>query len=297
MRRLLSFVAPLALVLPAAAQAPCGAVPGVTVTVTPPVTSPGQTVELTLTNGSDQGLTLPSSCAAGAVFPDASCTAPAVKHFVCLTVLTGVPPGQSVTQRWDQTDDFELPVPPGTYSFSVLYFDETFTAHACCASVTIAPEPGAPFCFGDSGCPCGNEDPSGSAGCRNSTGSGATLSAAGSTSVAADDLALHATGCPPGESGLFFVGGAVFSPQFVGDGLACTGGVFRYFPGVTGPGGTFDLTGPVASAPAGLIQAGDTRHFQAWTRDVLCGPPPAPCPSPCGNNSNLTNGYTVLFTP
>ena len=30
------------------------------------------------------------------------------------------------------------------------------------------------------------------------------------------------------------------------------------------------------------ILPGETRHFQAWTRDVLCGPPPMPCPSPCG---------------
>ena len=45
------------------------------------------------------------------------------------------------------------------------------------------------------------------------------------------------------------------------------------------------------------ITPGDTRYFQAWTRDVLCGPPPAPCPSPCAMNSNLSSGAVITFTP
>ena len=159
---------------------------------------------------------------------------------------------------------------------------------------TLGIGPGAPFCLG-SGCPCGND--SAISGCTNSNGSGALLAASGSTSVAADDLVLTTTGCPPGNAGLYFMGGSTFVPVFVGDGLACTGGLFRFFPSVVSPPGVLTLTNPVANALAGQITPGDPRHFQAWYRDSLCGPPPVPCPSPCGNNSNLSNGYTVVFTP
>lgn len=153
---------------------------------------------------------------------------------------------------------------------------------------------GTPFCLGV-GCPCGNDDPA--AGCVNSTGSGAGLVAVGSTSVAADDMLLVASGCPPGNSGLYFMGTSTFPPVFVADGLGCTGGLFRYFPSVVDGAGTFVLANPVASAPPGTIVPGDTRHYQAWTRDVLCGPPPAPCLSPCVQGSNLSRGLTVTFSP
>ena len=93
------------------------------------------------------------------------------------------------------------------------------------------------------------------------------------------------------------MGGTTFAPVFVGDGLGCTGGLFRFFPSVVTAGGVFSLSGPIALAPPGAITIGDTRHFQSWTRDVLCGPPPSPCPTPCGQNSNLSNGLTVTFTP
>ena len=157
-----------------------------------------------------------------------------------------------------------------------------------------AGEPGSPFCFGV-GCPCGNDFPAG--GCVNSSGTGATLSASGSTSVAADDLVLTTIGCPRNNTGLYFVGATTFAPILLGDGLACTGGVFRYFPGVVGSDGVFVQTTPVGSAFPGAISAGDTRHFQSWTRDVTCGPPPTPCTTPCGQNSNVSNGYSVVFTP
>jgi hypothetical protein len=153
---------------------------------------------------------------------------------------------------------------------------------------------GTPFCFGIA-CPCGND--SASTGCVNSTGSGALLSASGSLSVAADGLVLTTTGCPPNNTGLYFMGGATFAPVFVGDGLGCTGGIFRYAGSVVSATGEFVLSNPIANALPGQIVAGDTRHFQSWTRDVLCGPPPAPCPTPCGMNSNLSNGVSVTFAP
>jgi hypothetical protein len=154
--------------------------------------------------------------------------------------------------------------------------------------------PGVPFCLGTA-CPCGNDSAQG--GCANSTGAGALLAASGGRSVAADDLVLTTTGAPPLNSGLYFVGAAALAPVTVGDGLACTGGLWRYAAGQVDASGTFTLTEPVGGAFPGAIQPGDTRHFQAWTRDVLCGPPPAPCPSPCMNGSNLSNGVSVTFSP
>jgi hypothetical protein len=153
---------------------------------------------------------------------------------------------------------------------------------------------GVMFCSG-SGCPCGNDSAAG--GCANSSGSGALLTGTGSTSFAADDLVLTTIGCPPSNTGLYLLGGVTFAPAFIGDGLLCTGGIWRYPPGQVTEGGVLVLTNPVASSPIFGINPGDTRHFQSWTRDVLCGPAPEPCPSPCGMNSNLSNGYTVLFTP
>ena len=64
----------------------------------------------------------------------------------------------------------------------------------------------------------------------NSTGSGARLTGSGSASYSANDLVLTAEGFPAGESGLFFMGGSTFSPVDVGDGLGCTGGLFRFLP-------------------------------------------------------------------
>jgi hypothetical protein len=157
----------------------------------------------------------------------------------------------------------------------------------------VVPEPSA-FCFGGA-CPCGND--SASTGCVNSTGSGALLDVSGSTSVSADDLVLTTSGCPPGNTGLYLLGTVTFSPVVLGDGLTCIGFPFRYPPGVVDGAGVFTLTNPVAGAFPVTFTAGDTHYFQAWTRDVLCGPPPAPCPSPCGSNSNLSNGYSVVFSP
>jgi hypothetical protein len=156
--------------------------------------------------------------------------------------------------------------------------------------------PGSPFCFGVA-CPCGNHDPS--AGCVNSTGSGALLSAGGSTNLAADDLAFVASNCPAQNSGLFFAGDLQLTPAvFVGDGLGCAGGFsFRYPPRAVLADGTFALANLAEQSPPGFLTPGATRHFQAWTRDVLCGPPPAPCSTPCGANNNLTNAYSVTFTP
>jgi hypothetical protein len=162
------------------------------------------------------------------------------------------------------------------------------------AAGTLTPfsvgSPGASFCWGDgsaTACPCGNGGGAGE-GCANSTGSGAVLAAAGSASVAADDLTFAASSLPAGQPVLLFSGlnavnggaGTVF-----GDGLRCAGGsVVRL--GVQSATGGAAAWGPGLSVVGGWT-SGDTRRFQAWYRD--------PSGSPCGSNFNLSNGLEVVF--
>ncbi len=153
---------------------------------------------------------------------------------------------------------------------------------------------GTPFCFGDgtgNGCPCANFGGSGE-GCANSTGSGAQLYNIGGTSVSADDAHLVAIQVPANEFGIMFMGpnqvngglGIAF-----GDGHRCVGGHVRRFPiQDSGPGGAMVLVNPVAQTGA-VITPGSTFHFQAWHRDTPI--------SPCGTLFNLSNGFSVTFTP
>ncbi len=150
-----------------------------------------------------------------------------------------------------------------------------------------------PYCFCPVGsAPCGNPDPS--AGCRNSTGVGGLLSASGTTSVAADDLVLTATGLPVNQFGIFYYGTAQVSVPF-GDGLRCVGGQTRRIlpPQNSGLSGTMTLgPGIVATSltypPAFWITAFSTWNFQCWYRD------PA---GPCASSFNFTNGMSVSFVP
>ena len=142
--------------------------------------------------------------------------------------------------------------------------------------------------------PCGNADPA--AGCANSTGQGGLLTAAGSTSVGADDLVLTATQLPLFQPGILIMGPASVAPIPFGDGLRCVGGpIYRFAPPQgSGAGGTMSWgTGLVAytianNPPAGWIVAGSTWHFQTWYRD------PA---GPCGTSTNLTSAIQALFVP
>lgn len=145
------------------------------------------------------------------------------------------------------------------------------------------------FCTGG---PCGNDDPT--AGCQNSTGQGAVLSALGSTSVANDDLVLEMSQLPPNKFGLLFnapnmAGGIPF-----GDGLRVATGSPNRFPVLnSGPGGVISF-GPVVGhtlanfQPAQQIQPGSQWQFQGWYRDPQ---------GPCGGGFNLTHGLSVSFTP
>ncbi|MEL6713842.1 MAG: choice-of-anchor B family protein, partial [Planctomycetota bacterium] len=127
----------------------------------------------------------------------------------------------------------------------------------------------------------------------NSTGLSGEVVAAGSESLAANELTLVARRLPPGQFG-FFVGsrGQAFVPNLSGgQGNLCVGpsiGRFLDQIGTSSAAGTLFLdldltsittaTGPVAG------QIGDTWNFQAWHRDVN--------PSP---TSNLTSGIEITL--
>jgi hypothetical protein len=156
-----------------------------------------------------------------------------------------------------------------------------------------APSAGSAYCFGDgsgTACPCGN--PGGPAeGCANSTGSGAALTASGSSSVAAADLVLHVANALPNQPGLFFQGevatnGGDGSP--FGDGLRCAGThVVRLETVVPDPSG--DAQTSVDIGAEGGVSPGDIRDYQCWYRD--------PTASPCGSGFNLSNGFEVTWMP
>ncbi len=143
--------------------------------------------------------------------------------------------------------------------------------------------------------PCGNHDDFG--GCRTSSGNGGELAAAGSASVAEDDLQLEARWLPANKLGILFMGGLATSAPFA-DGQICvapgSAGIWRFNPAQSsgaqgalklGPG----VVGLSNSLPAGgHISPGQIWHFQAWFRD------PA---GPCGQGSNMTNAVRVVFEP
>jgi hypothetical protein len=151
--------------------------------------------------------------------------------------------------------------------------------------------PGVGSCFGNA-CPCGNDDPS--AGCANSTGSGALLAALGLASIAWDDLVFSISDLPPSKVALVYTGENAVQLPF-GDGLRCVGpgplGLVRLFSGVSSSGGTLSVSNVISTAHAlspGSLGAGSTCNFQAWYRDPT---------GPCGTGSNLSNALRIVIIP
>ncbi len=140
------------------------------------------------------------------------------------------------------------------------------------------------YCFCESG-PCSNADPT--AGCANSSGAGARLSARGSTQVTADDLVLLASGLLPGQPALLFAGANQLTGAPFGDGLRCAGGsVVRLGVKTPSPAGAATW-GPGLGA-SGAWVPGQARYLQVWYRDPQAGP--------CGTGFNLSNGLAAHFT-
>lgn len=149
------------------------------------------------------------------------------------------------------------------------------------------------YCFGDgsaTACPCGNTALAGM-GCANSTGSGAALTASGSTSISAADLVLSGSGLVANQVGLYFLannrtnGGQGF---VFGDGLRCAGaGEIRLQPVVSNALGESSTSIDIAAKA--MVSAGQTKHCQVWYRDTSS--------SPCSSTFNLSNGLSVTWQP
>ena len=130
----------------------------------------------------------------------------------------------------------------------------------------------------------------------NATGVAGVLTAAGSLTVANNDLTLTASSLPTNTFGFFIVSpdqGLIMNPGGSQGDLCVVGSIGRYVgPGQimnSGFAGEFSLaldlttiptpTGPVAA------MAGDTFNFQTWYRDM----------TPAGATSNFTQGLEMAF--
>jgi hypothetical protein len=154
---------------------------------------------------------------------------------------------------------------------------------------------GTPYCFGDAGCPCGNNSlPGAQEGCLNSAALGAKLIGSGLTKVSSDSLVLTATQLPTPPFGLgrvlFFQGTASIEVPF-SDGERCAGGMIVRLASKTHAGGTssYPQGAELATSVKGLVPpAGGVRYYQAYYRNF---------PGLCGTFANLTNGVSVIWIP
>ncbi len=151
-----------------------------------------------------------------------------------------------------------------------------------------------PYCFGYTGCPCGNNTPPGSEkGCANSTGIGGQLTGQGGTSLSNDTLNLLADALPtpPGGSSfaLFFQGDLATQVTFQ-DGIRCAAGnVVRLATKAHTTGSTnYPQSGDLPVSVRGQVTAPGVRYYQVWYRNAN---------GPCGTGSNLTNGLQVNWAP
>jgi len=160
-------------------------------------------------------------------------------------------------------------------------------------------DPGSAYCDCEAlaAAPCGNTAGP-DAGCLNAVGLGGQLVGLGTSSIETDSLHFDISNLPPLTFGLLFMGD-VGPPLALGNGSRCVGTmsgqlwrvpVFQATVGGTyqeGPG----LLGVLAGGPS--VTIGSTYGFQAWYRDSSGLVPNGPC----GQGSNLTNAWSVTFTP
>ena len=130
----------------------------------------------------------------------------------------------------------------------------------------------------------------------NSTGSVASISGFGLTSVAGNDVTLTASNLPQNQFGILIVSASQgFVPNAGGtsNGNLCLGGAIGRYVGPgeilsSGGAGEFSLAIDLGLIPQGggttATVAGDTWNFQAWYRDGV------------GLGSNFTDGIQISFT-
>lgn len=132
----------------------------------------------------------------------------------------------------------------------------------------------------------------------NTSGFSASLVAAGSTSVGANDVVLTVSGLPLNVSGFLLTSptqGFTALPGGSQGNLCLAGAIGRYYPPtgqILNSGSTriFMLSLDLLQTPTPnaivAIQAGETWNFQAWFRDM------APAG---GSSSNFSDGLQILF--
>ena len=152
------------------------------------------------------------------------------------------------------------------------------------------------YCFGDLGCPCGNDGDFGRGCAHNGSAGGpqgAALSTAGPGAVSAEEFfSLRAEGLVPNQPGLYFQGNNAVnggSGAPFGDGLRCVGGgVVRLQVAVADSDGKSSTS--IGIATKGGVSWGDVKRYQLWYRTPGAN-------SPCASGFNLTNGVEVYWLP
>lgn len=130
----------------------------------------------------------------------------------------------------------------------------------------------------------------------NSVGPGMPIAWSGSTSIAAGDFTLEASGGPPGGAAIFVYGPVEVPATPYGDGFLCIGpgtkGLFRLFPlqAISAQGTVshlLDFTTDPAGVGPGKIDPGTTWTFQLVYRD----------PASTGTGFNSSDALRVTFCP
>ncbi len=209
-------------------------------------------------------------------------------------------PGSSPPQLYATSADSatRLVVVADTGSGATFALVATAAPNTALRGVRFLPAPAATaFCFGDGGgtaCPCGNNGAAG-AGCANSiNAAGATLSATGLASIAADSFVLAGSGMP-NSSALYFQGttqAASGAGTAFGDGLRCAAGSVIRLGTTLNVAGASTYPNAIGTIPVSIKGAntpGATRTYQVWYRNAsaFCTP----------STFNLTNGLSTTWLP
>ena len=184
----------------------------------------------------------------------------------------------------------------GSHSISFTATDDATPALTSLLDICIevSDPAGNAVCFGDgsgTACPC--DAGASGAGCKNTSGVGATLTATGNPSLSADTFALAVSGVPGGKPGVLLVGLSLLNGgvgSVMGDGILCASPSMRSQVIFANSAGNVDITNwrglPFGSYP-GVANPGVNTYYQWWYRD-----PSSTC---TGTGFNYSNAWQVTW--